>query len=397
MLNFNKLSSKISNISLELSQESEARSKRLKKALEVHDEAIVNDLLLVERVIANNDKFPWMVGRPIEKLDNIKPLPTNKPEKFTVISTDGSQIAPSHHEIALCYLVNVGLIMYTYGTGEKPIQESEPFVYNTDDDPFASGESKKNTPVFSEDTIAVKRMLAEMSELANLCKKAKDRGHPSIAMVDGTLITFNITNQMWPEEYQEKILAKYLSFLDEIKSLGVPVCGYISNSRRNDYVNFLRVQTCPHKEIDCANLCVKKEDCDEIVPLYDRQIWLNKLKVGERSPIFASSAKILEKYNKEHQICFFYLNVGDGEIARIELPRWVADNEEYLERVHCIVYDQVLKGRGYPIVIQEAHNQAVVKGPDRAQFYAMLSRKMISDHMTVSISNKELKKRGGIA
>lgn len=397
MLNFNKLSSKISNISLELSQESQARGKRLQRALEVHDQAIINDLLLSERLVNNIDKFPWMVGRPLEKLDNIKSLPVNKPEKYTVVSTDGSQIAPSHHEIALCYLVNVGLIMYTYGTGEKPIQESEPFVYNTDDDPFASGSSKKNTPAFSEDTIAIKRMIAEMTELANICKKAKDRGHPTIAMVDGTLINWSISNQMWPEEYQEKILVKFLSILDDIKALEVPVCGYISNSRRNDYVNLLRVQTCPHKEIDCENLCSQKEDCDEIVPLYDRQIWLSKLKEGERSPILSSSAKILEKYNKEHQICFFYLNVGQDEIARIEIPRWVADNEDSLNLMHSLIYDQVQKGRGYPIVIQEAHNQAVVKGPDRAQFYAMLSRRMISEHMTVSISNKELKKRGGIA
>ncbi|MFN4149615.1 MAG: DNA double-strand break repair nuclease NurA [Candidatus Sericytochromatia bacterium] len=397
MLNFNKLSSKISNISLELSQESQARGKRLQRALEVHDQAIINDLLLSERLVNNIDKFPWMVGRPLEKLDNIRPLPVNKPEKYTVVSTDGSQIAPSHHEIALCYLVNVGLIMYTYGTGEKPIQESEPFVYNTDDDPFASGSTKKNTPAFSEDTIAIKRMIAEMTELANICKKAKDRGHPTIAMVDGTLINWSISNQMWPEEYQEKILAKFLSILDDIRALEVPVCGYISNSRRNDYVNLLRVQTCPHKEIDCENLCSQKEDCDEIVPLYDRQIWLSKLKEGERSPILSSSAKILEKYNKEHQICFFYLNVGQDEIARIEIPRWVADNEDSLNLMHSLIYDQVQKGRGYPIVIQEAHNQAVVKGPDRAQFYAMLSRRMISEHMTVSISNKELKKRGGIA
>jgi hypothetical protein len=397
MLNFNKLSSKISNISLELSQESQARGKRLQKALEVHDQAIINDLLLSERLVNNIDKFPWMVGRPLEKLDNIRSLPINKPDKYTVVSTDGSQIAPSHHEIALCYLVNVGLIMYTYGTGEKPIQESEPFVYNTDDDPFASGSSKKNTPAFSEDTIAIKRMIAEMTELANICKKAKERGHPTIAMVDGTLINWSISNQMWPEEYQEKILVKFLSILDDIKALEVPVCGYISNSRRNDYVNLLRVQTCPHKEIDCENICSQKEDCDEIVPLYDRQIWLSKLKEGERSPILSSSAKILEKYNKEHQICFFYLNVGQDEIARIEIPRWVADNENSLNLMHSLIYDQVQKGRGYPIVIQEAHNQAVVKGPDRAQFYAMLSRRMISEHMTVSISNKELKKRGGIA
>lgn len=394
MLNFTKLSSKISDISLELSQESEASGKRLRKAMEILGLAIENDINLGERLTSNIDKFPWMVARPLEFLKDIVPLPDINLEKFSVVATDGSQITPSHHEIALCYLINVGQILYTYGTGEKPIQESEPFIYDSNNDFTVT--SKKTPSNTSEEVIAIKRMLAEMRELAILCKKAKDRGHPAIAMVDGTLITWNITNQMWPEEYQMQILDKFLEVLDEVKAMEVPICGYISNSRRNDFVNLLRVQSCPHPEIDCENLCAKKEACDEIVPLYDRQLWLNQLKKGDRSPIFASSAKILEKY-KDHQICFFYINVGQDEIARIEIPRWVADNKYYMDLTHYIVYDQVQKGRGYPISIQEAHNQAVIKGSDRAQFYSMLSRRMINDHLKVSLSNKELKKRGGIA
>ena len=104
----------------------------------------------------------------------------------------------------------------------------------------------------------------------------------------------------------------------------------------------------------------------------------------------------MEKY-KDHQICFFYINVGNDEIARIEIPRWVADNEDNLNLVHFLIYDQVQKGMGYPITIQEAHNQAVVKNADRMQFYSILSRKMINNNIKVALSNKEIKKRGGIA
>src|SRR5688572_17207258 len=149
-----------------------------------------------------------MIAKPLEQLKNIVPLPEMKDlHKFTVVATDGSQITPSHHEIALCYLINVGLIMYTYGTGEKAIQESEPFIYDSDQDFYPT--TKKTPSNFSEDVIGIKRMLAEMQELAHLCKKAKERDYPTIAMVDGTLITWNITNQMWPEEYQAKILEKF--------------------------------------------------------------------------------------------------------------------------------------------------------------------------------------------
>src|SRR4051812_49169435 len=108
MLNFTKLSSKISTISLELSEESEASGKRLIRSLEILEDAVENDHILGERLTSNIDKFPWMVGRPLEQLKNIVPLPEMKDlDKFTVVATDGSQITPSHHEIALCYLINV--------------------------------------------------------------------------------------------------------------------------------------------------------------------------------------------------------------------------------------------------------------------------------------------------
>lgn len=394
MLDFTKLSAKISAISVDISNESNLRTKRLNKAIETYNLASKNDIALGEKVTQYLDKFPWMVGRPLEQIKTICDLPKLDITKFTVVSSDGSQIMPNHHEISMCYLINVGLILYTYGTGEKPIQESEPFVYDSDKTNYDT--SKKYPSNFSEDVISIQRMLKEIEELKNLCIKAKDRGHPTIAISDGTLINWSINNQMWSEEYQNMITEKFLAQLDEIRALGIPVCGYISNSRRNDFINYLRVQLCPHEEVNCEKLCNKKEACDEIIPLFDRQIWLTQLKDGQRSPIFSSSAKILEKY-KDHQICFFYLNVGNGEIVRIETPRWVADDEKNLDLLHYIIYDQVQKGQGYPIAIQEAHNQAVVKNADRMQFYSILSRRMINSHLKVSLSNKEIKKRGGIA
>jgi len=391
MLDFNKLSTKISNITLRLTKDSQESQERLKYALEVWSNVLDDDKELGDKITSYIDKFPWGVARPLEPLNNITPLPDMKDlEKFTVVATDGSQISPSHHEISFCYLINVGLILYTYGTGDKTIQESEPYIYNIESD----YSQRKQHHISVDDLIPIKRMLTEMSELVSLCKKAKERTYPSIALSDGTLINWSISNQMFTEEFQNQILGEYLQYLDEIKSLGVPICGYISNSRRNDVVNMLRVQICPYKTVDCENFCSEKEACSQIVPLYDRQIWEYLLNDGERSPIFASTSKILQKY-KDHQICFFYINVG-YEIARIEVPRWVIDDEYYLNLIHYIVYFQVKVGMGYPIVIAEAHNQAVIKGPDRAQFYAMLSRKMIDRNMKVLLSNKELKKRSGI-
>ncbi|GIW22363.1 MAG: nuclease [Candidatus Sericytochromatia bacterium] len=390
MLNFEKLSSKISNITLELSNESYASNARLEKALKLYEKSINNDFRLGEIISDNLDKFPWPVARPFELMSNIKDKPYDLIDKYSVVSTDGSQITPNYHEIATCYLINIGKILYTYGTAEKPIQESEPFIYENDKKffPFANIN-------ITDDIVAIKRMLVEIEQLALLCKKAKEKGYPAIAILDGTLIAWNITSQNLTLEVQDRILNIFLEKINDIRKLEIPLCGYISNSRRNDFVNLLRLNLCPFEEIDCKNKCSDKEMCNDIIPLYDRQIWVRKLKTWQRSPIFISTAKIIDKY-QDNQICFFYINAGNSEIARIEIPRWVAENDKYIDLIHYTICEQIEKGQGYPISLQEAHNQAVVKNSDKIQFYSMLSRKMINKNLKVSLSNKELKKRSGI-
>ena len=59
---------------------------------------------------------------------------------------------------------------------------------------------------------------------------------------------------------------------------------------------------------------------------------------------------------------------------------------------------QVNKGFGYPVVLAEAHNLAVVKGGDRQRFFSLLEDQMIRAGLTnVGISFKETRKRGSIA
>ena len=64
---------------------------------------------------------------------------------------------------------------------------------------------------------------------------------------------------------------------------------------------------------------------------------------------------------------FYYLNSGE-EIARVEVPQWAAKNEELLALGHSMIVEQCKKGQGYPVAISEAHEQAVISGPDRQVF-----------------------------
>ncbi|MGC8714396.1 MAG: DNA double-strand break repair nuclease NurA, partial [Leptodesmis sp.] len=179
----------------------------------------------------------------------------------------------------------------------------------------------------------------------------------------------------------------------------IPLVGYLSASRSGESLNFLRLPACPYETPDCGKHCSDQRDrlpCQVLEPLKDAKLWAMQLEPGQRSPFWRSSANILEQYGR-HQIYFCYLHVGT-EVARIEVPAWVMEDSKLLNLALSITLAQVQKGYGYPVSLAEAHNQAVVRGGDRARFFAFLEQEMIRAGLqNVGVSYKEARKRGSIA
>jgi hypothetical protein len=104
----------------------------------------------------------------------------------------------------------------------------------------------------------------------------------------------------------------------------------------------------------------------------------------------------LDLYPEQERVYFCYVNVGT-EIARVEFPAWVVQDSDLLDRSLGIMLAQVSKGYGYPVAIAEAHNQAVVRGGDRARFFALLEQQMLrSGLQKIGTSYKEARKRSSI-
>lgn len=220
---------------------------------------------------------------------------------------------------------------------------------------------------------------------------------PALAMVDGSLIHWFL--EPLPAEAREQLLPPVLAAWDRLRSLRVPIVGYLSAARSGEAMNFLRLQSCPYIAPDCQTHCpgqTEQAPCQVFSPLRDTALWGLVLEPGQRGAIWCSSAKILEAYGAHH-VYFCYVHMG-AEIARVEFPAWVAEDAVLLDTALSLTLTQVQKGYGYPVALAEAHNQAVVRGGDRARFFALLEQQMIRAGLrNIGTSYKEARKRGSIA
>ena len=96
--------------------------------------------------------------------------------------------------------------------------------------------------------------------------------------------------------------------------------------------------------------------------------------------------------SKGHQVHFFYLNVDD-EVARVEIPKWVADDNNLLDLTHALVIDQCQRGHGYPVALSEAHEKAVITGADRELFWQMVETFLVGEHLPTPTSAKSRSKK----
>ncbi|HEY9909898.1 MAG TPA: DNA double-strand break repair nuclease NurA [Thermosynechococcaceae cyanobacterium] len=447
MLDLTKLAQEMQGISQYLTVEAGATRQRLELAQKLLSQAFQQQELLTTQQHTWRDRLNFTAATPIEPLNLRLSIPT-APRAHTVVATDGSQIAPSHHEIAYCYLINVGRIVLHYGQNRLPVLESLPEVFYRPEDLYIS----RQWGIRTEEWMGYRRTVSEAIGLAELAEEIKKEGEPkssksgkasqrttlhdktlhdkqdhqqgrstqsseqlslitspTLAMVDGSLIYWFLDSL--PLEARDRILPPILAAWEQLRQRRIPLVGYVSASRSGEALNFLRLQACPFAAPDCGTHCsgqgssadlpaatttLKRLPCQVFDPLKDTALWAMQLEPGQRSPLWRSSARILDSY-AGHTIYFCYVHVGT-EVARVEFPAWVAEDATLLDTALSLTLAQVQKGYGYPVALAEAHNQAVVRGGDRSRFFALLEQQMIRAGLrNVGTSYKEARKRGSIA
>ena len=333
-------------------------------------------------------------------LGDIAPLPV--PSDWIAASVDGSHIDVDRHLPVACYLVNLGGCVLTYGADHNAGFFSRPHLAALPEELYLQNRER---PIEEEavtgNLLGLRRTVMELTNLLEVVRECPPE-LPVLALLDGTLVLWGLAGHGYRDFVRDHIINDgLLPALEGFRQLAqerpVTVAAYVSLPRSAEVANAIRRCLCTydigHCRQSCSNRRSDREPCSISNDFLDREIFDELLPPYSRSPLYLTNSSVSRLfYGDEQQVCFYYLNAGE-EIARVEVPRWVARDETLLSLGHTLIAEQCRKGLGYPVVISEAHEQAVVTGRDRQLFRQMVEETLERQGLPTYTSQKERSKQ----
>lgn len=394
-LDINQIINQVQNMAGYFKLQYGSKGKKLDFALEIANSSKADLTALNKRIV--EAKTTWLVPGLRERI-NYSKTAREYPHNHVVLATDGSHIDVNRHQSAHCFLINTGSVLLQYGDNPAASLFSKPNLYYREEDIVITSSDRKQVPIEGQ-LLGVKRNVEEARALLELTKQL-DSNLPVFALMDGTLILWIMTEK----EYQDYVIdnlilqgfVKTLSeFRENFTNTSACLASYISFPGSREVVNVLRMAICPYDTVNCDKYCSgadKERECDKVSGLTDRDIFSKMLHSGERSALFDSRSSVMDKYYGSNKISFFYIKLED-EVCRIEIPEWIADREDMVDHVHSVILRQCELGFGYPVALMEAHEQAVITGSDREQFWQLVEQISSEDLIEIKTSAKQWSKK----
>ena len=336
----------------------------------------------------------WRGAYPCDLSLNARFIPPPTKENASLIAVDGSQIYPNRHGPALYYLINTGVIILRQGTGEAPVVDTHPQVFYSENDLYDNNLNLLNTQMVNS-----ARELEEMRQLAYSAEQERqhfggDLDHLIVAMTDGPLLIWISEEERsaaGEKAAQERVRA-YLQQLQRIKqSQAIPI-GYVARPRSANVLRLLHVA-----QLEIEDITKESVRASRYRALTDATLFSN-LAPNQRTALFKSTARVNKRFADDgHEICFFYINVsrhkGAPHIARVDIPKWAAEQPQMLDRVHSAIYGDC-DGTDYPYTLIRAHELALVTHQERQELENMLAiayMRLTGDNLSASVK-EELKR-----
>jgi len=340
----------------------------------------------------------FRAARPLghdEPLDAPIPAPP-PPPRATLIATDGSQILPDRHAPFLYYLINIGAIIYAHGEPAAPGIVSLPSIFY----PTIEDDLTDDSPGFNKSEVTIARDRREIETLAALALSMQGQPARTLALLDQRLLYWPFVGE---QNKTEEAVFAWTAAMTQIYETGALLAGYIDRPGKASVVTLLQTLL----DDDTVNLkeLGRRPAAGELT---DADLYATLLGPGERSPVFVDVSPANSRFAEENpliEVCFFYLNPGargqglgtrdqglgareEGSslapnpypltpnlaraIARVDIPRWVAEDPAAVAFVHGLIYDQCKLMGDYPYVLARADELAVVGRHDEMNLNMMI-------------------------
>jgi NurA domain len=298
-----------------------------------------------------------------EPLNGFYPPPANVSE-VTIIAADGSQVNPDRHAAIQFCIINVGVIGMRLSSGEAPDVTIETELLYGDD-------LLPNGSPLSEGMVAMRR---DISERIRLDEFSKDMTGPVVNLTDGTLELWGAKGDD-PQAYAN-FVEQYLGVLSRLHSRGVVTAGYVEKPSADLVVRLLEIASADIEQMQ------RLREYQPLRGVSDRWLYGERenplLPPYHRSAVFVLQSGSEKKYKGALSLHFFYLNVGtEGHPwpVRVEIPKWVADDNKKLDILHWVLIEQckMMGSRPYPYLLHRAHETAVVRYEEKGQVEQLLA------------------------
>lgn len=292
------------------------------------------------------------------------------PDQAILTSVDGSQIIPSRHEPFAYYVINIGAITYFHGQSTAPQTSTHPRLI------FPQTSQSDESYIDDSTIISMRRDLAEITTLANIATNWQDTPHPNLAILDQRLIYWPAGGARTKES--QTILNKWQAKMNRFYQANCLLAGYIDAPLKRSVLTMLASLIGLQ---DPAEMKTLFDRINAAIGLTDADLFHRLLKEpGQRSKVFADVSDhndtFAKKYNGVNEVYFFYFNPGRGNIARIDIPQWVAHNPNHINTLHALLYAQCQIIHNYPYLITRADEIAVVSFQDKEYLETMIANAM---------------------
>lgn len=338
--------------------------------------------LALAQVVEKVDAQKYRACRPLTQNE-----PLNRgisaetpPARATFISVDGSQTMPSRHQSYPYFLINVGGIIYERGADTPPEIFGKPQLYFHGDD--ETGDTD-----FVAAAVSVRRDMAEIETLARVVWENRTAAAPILAILDQRL-------QYWPigvneSAAQDDAVKRWVDAMITMQQCGAWLAGYIERPETSAVITLLFT-------LDYGTPDFRPERVVERPQLTDAALFRRVLRPGERSCVFEivnNSTNYARFREQRQEICFFYYRPpGLGDIARVDVPRWAAQQPEVVDQIHALLDDQCSQLGSYPYILTRADEVAVVRGEDRDYLDRLVQSELLRRNVRVHDTGKQIGK-----